>query len=239
MDTRTCGRKGRAALAACLAFGLAGCNPVYTIHSIASPSGEPSPVPDVSGFWELEGESSTVNATRVVEAVELNSGQCRNVTVHSLKGFPNVEPFATELVADEICFVPVAGHLIVQLRITASVPLYQQFLFRLDEESASFCGSIWADLVDWSDHHPAGTESHGLRFTRRQVGDDTELFVVSPGKEILSYLQARLPEAVKTCDARQDWRGWVTYVRLSPPRRPDTASAVEDRPQSHDPGVQR
>ena len=228
MDTRTCGRKGRAALAVCLAFGLAGCNPVYTIHSIASPGNEPSTGPDISGWWVLRNEDSAVNALRVVEAAELNVGQCRNVTIHSLKGFPNVEPFAAELVADEICFVPVAGHLVAQIRIAAGVQVYQQYLARIDDESASFCGPVWSDLVQWSDDHPEGTAAHGLQFTRRGGGDSTQLFVISRRGELLSYLETRLPAAAKACDERDDWEGWVTYVRLTPPRRPDTAGAVED-----------
>jgi len=231
MDTRTSLHRRRAALGLLLAIGLAGCNPVYTIHSIAEPSDEPSPVPDISGLWMLSGDDSTDNVLRVAE-LEYDVGQCRNATVQSL----GTIPFADEPVGDEICFVPVAGHLIVQFRTTGQVQVYQQYLIKFDKESMSFCAAIWSDLVDWSNDHPRGTSTHGLEFTRRGGGDSAQLFVISRPSDLLSYLEARLPKAVQACDEVDEHghSGWATYTRLTPPRPPDAAEAAATPPSSQE-----
>ncbi|MGB2818167.1 MAG: hypothetical protein WBC37_13180, partial [Burkholderiaceae bacterium] len=180
MDTRTPRRNGLAIVSIAVALGLVGCNPVYTIYSIAAPSDEPSTVPDVSGLWGPSDADSTSNVLRLA-AAEYDIGQCRNATIHSL----GATSFDDETVGDEICFVPVAGHLVAQVRTTGQVQLYQQYLFKFDQQSISFCDAIWADLVEWSDDHPEGSAAHGLEFTRRGGGDSTELFVISQRDELL------------------------------------------------------
>ena len=227
MDTRMSLRRHRAALGLFTVLALAGCNPVYTIHSIAEPSDVPSAVPDVSGLWVQSDPDSTGGVLRVAE-VEYDVGQCRNATVHSL----GLTSIGDETVAGEICFVPVAGHLIFQLRTTGQVQLYQQYLFKFDKASVSFCTAVWSDLLEWSDHNPRGTAAHGLEFTRRGGGDSTELFVISQRSELLSYLEAKLPEAVQACDeADEDGHsGWVTYNRLTPPRQSDVSDGTDTSP---------
>lgn len=226
MDKRSSGWKCRAALGVSLVLGLAGCDgPVYTIHSIAAPSDEPSTVPDISGLWML-AESTWPSEVLRVTQLNYDVSECRDATVHSL----DVTPLGDGQLADEVCFVPVAGHLILQLRTVGTVPLYRHYLVKFDQKSVSFCGGIWADLEDWSDEHPTGTEAHGLRFTRRGVGDSTELFVISPPSELLSYLEVRLPAVAKACD-EVDENGdsnWLAYLRLTPPRKPDAGGSVEE-----------
>ena len=231
MDSQSSLRRDRAALALFVMLGLAGCNPVYTIHSIAVATDEPSPVPDVSGLWVQSDADWSYNVLRVAE-VEYDVGQCRNATVHSL----GTTPIDDEPIADEICFVPVGGQVIFQLRTTGQVQLYQQYLFRFDKESISFCGDIWSDLVEWSDDHPQGSAAHGLEFTRRGGGDSTELFITSRPNELLSYLEPRLSQAAKACD-EADEEGhteWITYVRLTPARQPDAADAADTSPLPQD-----
>ena len=225
MDTRISGWKCRAALALCLAFGLSGCAVVYTVHSIAAPSHEPSTVPDVSGLWMLRDDPWPSEVLSVT-ALEYDVGQCRDATIQSLGPIPSTD----DIVADQICFVPVAGQLVLQLRTVGTVQLYQHYLVRLDQESVSFCGTVWSDLVEWSEDHPGGTAAHGLVFTRFGVGESTDLMIISPRSALLSYLEARLPAAVKVCD-KVDEEGdsnWVTYIRLTPPRQPDAAGAAEE-----------
>jgi hypothetical protein len=231
MDTRTLGRNGLAVFSIVALLGLVGCDSVYTIHSIAGPTDQPSAVPDVSGLWVQNVGDSTGGVLRVSEA-EYDVGQCRNATVYSL-GLTSIDD---ETVAGEICFVPVAGHLIFQLRTTGQVQLYKQYLFRFDKASVSFCGAVWSDLLEWSDHHLSGTAAHGLEFMRRGAGDSTELFVTSRRSELLSYLEATLSKAVQACDeADEDGSsGWVTYHRVTPLRQPDPAGAVGDLPSPPD-----
>jgi hypothetical protein len=214
-----------------LVLGLAGCNPVYTIHSIAAATDEPSPVPDVSGLWVQSNTDWTENVLRVAE-VAYDVGQCRSATVHSL----GTTPIDDEPIADEICFVPVGGQVIFQLRTTGQVQLHQQYLFRFEQESMSFCADIWSDLVEWSDDHPEGSAAHGLEFARRGGGDSTELFITSRPNELLSYLEGRLSQAAQACD-EADEEGhteWMTYVRVTPPRQPDAADAADTSPSPPD-----
>lgn len=227
METHTPRRNGLSVVTIAVALGLVGCNSVYTIHSIAAPSDEPSTVPDVSGLWGLRDAESTSNVLRLA-ATEYDIGQCRDATIHSL-GATSVDD---ELVGNEICFVPVAGHLIAQMRTTGQVQLYQQYLFRFDQESVSFCDAIWADLVEWSDKHLDGSTAHGLEFSRRGLGETTEMFVISQRDELLKYLEARLPAVANACDESDEegHNDWITYIRLTPPRRAGVADAADTSP---------
>jgi len=157
---------------------------------------------------------------------------CRGGSYHSL----GTTPIDDEPIADEICFVPVGGQVIFQLRTTGQVQLHQQYLFRFDQESMSFCADIWSDLVQWSDDHPEGSAAHGLEFARRGGGDSTELFITSRPNELLSYLEGRLSQAAQACD-EADEEGhteWMTYVRVTPPRQPDAADAADTSPSPPD-----
>lgn len=226
MDTRTSLRWHRAAAVLLWVLWLAGCNPVYTIHSIAGSSDEASLVPDLSGLW-VESDATATSDVLHVEEVGDHAGQCRNANIRMI----GMARFSVQEYADEICFVPVAGRLIAQVRTIGEVQLYQQFLFRFDEESVSFCGSIWSDLVTWSADHPEETAAHGLEFTRRRGGESGEVFVISPPSALLRYLEARLPEEVKACDKADDegHTEWLTFVRLTP-RRPSVGIAEDASP---------
>lgn len=223
MDTRTSLHRNRTGLALMLVLGIAGCDSVYTIHSIASLSDEPPSVPDVSGLWAPSG-ATWVDGVMRSTAVEYDIGQCRDVTI-SVLGATSV---ADETVGDEICFVPISGYLIAQIRTTGQVQLYQQYLFKFDEKTISFCDKVWTELLQWSDDHPHATAGGGLEFGRRG-GDTTELFITSPRDAVREYLVPRLPEILKACDEvdEEGDSGWITYVRLMPPRRPDAAGAAD------------
>lgn len=225
MDTRTSFRRHRAALALFMVLALAGCDSVYTIHSIASPSDEPSTVPDISGLWAVDADPTGVVLR--VAAAEYDIGQCRDATIQLL----GESSFDDETLGDEICFVPVAGHLVVQLHTTGQVQLYQQYLFKFNQRSVSLCDAIWADLLSWSNEHPKAPAAYGLEFGRRG-GDTTELFVTSSRNALLKYLEVRLPEAAKACDKvdEEGDSGWRTYIRLTPPRRRDAAGAADTSP---------
>lgn len=219
MDTRTSLRRHRAALGLVMVLALTGCDSVYAIHSIYEPSDEPSTVPDVSGLWAPSGPDSKTMVLRIA-AEDYDIGHCRNADIRLLGTTTEDE----ETFGDQICFVPVAGHLAAQVRTTGQVQLYHQYLFKFDQQSMSFCDAIWADLLEWSDEHPQASAAHGLEFARRGWDSGTQLFVMSSSDALRSYLEARLPKLAKACDEDNDeGPRWGTYTRLTPSRQPDAA----------------
>jgi hypothetical protein len=226
MDTRTPGRNGLAVLSIVVVLGLVGCDSVYTIHSIAEASDQPSAVPDMSGLWAPDDIDSTSMVLRIA-AEDYDTGHCRNADIRLL-GATNDEEVTF---GDQICFIPVAGHMVAQVRTTGDVQLYQQYLFRFDQQSMSFCDAIWADLLDWSEEHPQASAAHGLEFVRRGWEDGTQLFVTSSSDALRAYLGARLPKLARACDEDNDeGPRWDKYQRLTPPRQPDPEGAVDELP---------
>ncbi len=234
MDTRTSLRRHRAALGLFMALGLVGCDSVYTIHSIAEPSNEPSTVPDLSGLW-APSDTDLAGVVLRISAEDYDIGHCRNADMRLLLANTGEE----DPIGDQICFVPVAGHLVAQLRTTGGVQLYQQALFKFDQQSMSFCSAIWADLREWSEEHPQASAAHGIEFARRERAvwfifevEVTDLFVTSSRNALLEYFDARLPEVAEACDKvdEEGHSGWVTYIRLTPSRQPDAADADDTSP---------
>jgi len=216
METQTPARHCRVALAMFLVVGLVGCDSVYTIHSIDEPSGEPSAVPDLSGLWAPSDAASTSAVLRIA-ADDFDNGHCRNADIRLLGSSSQEwdQPFG-----DQVCFVPIAGHLIAQFRTTGQVQLYQQYLFKFDQESISFCDAIWSELLEWAEDHPATSAMHGVEFERRGWEDGTQLFVTSSSEVLRGYIAARLPKLARACDGDdEDSPQWATYTRMTPPRQ--------------------
>lgn len=222
MDRRTPGREGCSVLAIVAALGVAGCDSVSTIHSIAAVGDRPTTVPDLSGLW-VPGDPDLAGLVLRIAAEDHDTGPCRDADIRVLSAYTDQDiP-----VGDQLCFVPVAGHLVAQLRSTGQVQFYQQALFRFDRQSLSFCAEIWTDLRKWAAEHPGASSAHGLEFTVRERQawlffdiTVTELFITSPRNSILEYFDSRLPAVAKACD-ELDEKGrsrWVTYTRLTPPR---------------------
>lgn len=239
MDKRTPGRNGLAVFSIIVALGLPGCGSVYTLYSIAAPSGEPSAVPDLSGLWTLT-DPRTSSVVLRISAEDYDVGHCRNVDIRLLSAYPHED----QPIGDQICFVPVAGHLVAELRAAGPVPLYQQALFKFDRQSISFCSAIWADLRKWSEEHPQASRAFGLEFARRErdvwivAGESTvtDLFVTSSRSAILAHLESRLKEMPKACDEldKEGHSGWITYIRLTPPRSLEAAAAADTPPLALD-----
>jgi len=238
MDTRTSLRRHRAALGLFMVLGLLGCDSVYTIHSIAEPSNEPSTVPDLSGLW-APTDTDLAGVVLRISAEDYDIGHCRNVDIRFLSAYTSEDRRIGEPIGDEICFVPVAGHLVAQLRTTGGVQLYQQALFKFDQQSMSFCSALWADLREWSKEHPHASAAHGMEFAHRERTvwfifelEVTDLFVTSSRNALLEYFEARLPKVAEACDKvdEEGHSGWVTYIRLTPPRQPDAADVDDTSP---------
>ena len=226
MPARHC----RAALVMIFVLGLVGCDSVYTVHSICGPSGEPSTVPDLSGLWAPSDADSTSVVLRIA-AKDFDTGHGRYADIRLL-GSSTTED---QPIGDHICFVPVAGHLVAQVRTTGQVQLFQQFLFKYDQQSISFCDAIWPELLAWAEDHPAASAVGGIEFGRRGWESGTQLFVTSSADAIRTYLEARLPKLAEACDAVADGGPrWATFTRITPPRRPVAAGAVDTKPLPRD-----
>jgi hypothetical protein len=218
-------------------LGLAGCaiDSAYTIHSIAEPSDGPSTVPDISGLW-VPSRPDLAGLVLRVAAEDYDTARCRNADIRMLSAYTNEE----DLIGDQICFVPVAGHLVAQLRLTGQVQFYQQVLFKFDQQSISYCEKIWTDLRKWYEEHPGASAAQGLEFAGRErkvwswFGDDTvtDLFVTSSRDAMLDYFESSLPAVRKACDEldEEGYSGWITFTRLTSPRPLDAADAADNPP---------
>jgi hypothetical protein len=229
MEMRTPARRCRAALAMFFALGLAGCDSVYTLHSICEPSDEPSTVPDLSGLWALS-DADAKGMLRIA-AEDYDVGHRREADIRWF-GASSQED---QTIGDAICFVPVAGHLVAEVRTTGQVQLFQQILFKFDQQSISLCDAAWVELLEWAGGHPEASAVHGIEFVRRGSTFGTEFFITSSANEIRTYLEARLPQLAKACDADDDdGPAWTTYTRLTPPRPPGDAVAIDTPPSTGD-----
>jgi hypothetical protein len=229
MKMRTPARGCRAALAIFVALGLGGCDSVYTLHSICEPGDGPSTVPDLSGLWK----PSDADASGVlrIAAEDYDIGRRRDADIRWF-GASSEED---QPMGDAICFVPVEEHLVAEVRTTGQVPLYQQVLFKFDQQSISFCDAAWVELLEWAGDHPEASAVHGIEFGRRGSTFGAEFIVTSSADAIRTYLEARLPKLAKACDAdHDDGPGWATYTRLTPPRRPVGAGAADTPPSPGD-----
>ncbi len=239
MDRHIPDRIDAAVVSIVAALGLAGCDSVFTIHSIAAAGDGPSAVPDISGLW-VPSDPQLAGLVLRIAAEDHDIGRCRNVDIHVLSAYTSEEiP-----IGDQICFVPVAGHLVAQLRASGQVQFYQQALFKFDQQSISFCEEIWTDLRKWSEKHPKASAAHGLEFVGRErevwiffdTVTVTDLFVSSSPNAILEYFESRLPEVPKACDEldEQGRSAWITYTRLTPPRPHETADEADTLPLPKD-----
>ena len=150
-----------------------------------------------------------------ITAEDHDTGHCRDADIRVLSAYTSED----NPIGDQICFVPVAGHLVAQLRPTGEVQLYQQALFKYDQQSMSFCEEIWTDLRSG----PWTIQRHS-RLTTRIRGSDrevwflvfkstvTDLFITSSRNAILEYFETRLPEVPKACDElnEEGHSGWIT-----------------------------
>jgi hypothetical protein len=140
---------------------------------------------------------------------------CRNADV-SLLGTMSA---TQETIGDQLCFVPIAGHFLLQIRSAGQIQLYQQFLFRYDQDSLSVCDAVWQDLLDWAHEHPTESSVHGLDFGTRRHEWGTEIFIISPADALRPYLEKIVPDLARRCDAGGDLSAsWTRFRRLTPPR---------------------
>ncbi len=209
METRTARHDRSAALLIVMILGLCGCEEGYTIHSIYQASSGPSPVPDLTGLWQ-SSEPGWHDSALQIAAQEYDVGHCRPADIRILDLQSNEDD---KVIGDEVCFVPIAGHMIMEIRSTGTVRLYQHFLVKIDQQSITSCGSIWVD---------------GLEYTiRSSPAADNELIVVSPTDALRNYLEVIVPKIASLCDEGvEEGPRWLSLKRLTAARVNEVA---EDR----------
>jgi hypothetical protein len=90
MDRQIPDRIGAAVFSIVAALGLAGCDSVFTIHSIAAVSDGPSAVPDISGLW-VPSDPQLAGLVLRIAAEDHDIGRCRNVDIHVLSAYTSPE----------------------------------------------------------------------------------------------------------------------------------------------------
>jgi len=227
MVKRTPGNGRLAVLSIFMSLLLCGCDDGYTIHSIYQPTPGSSTVPDVAGLWQLSdpGWSDTVLQ---IAAEDYDVGHCRFADIRILNMKSNEDDW---VIGDEMCFVPIAGHMIMQVRTTGDVRLYQDFLVKIDQDSITTCGSIWTQVMALNRDHPKQFSMKGLEYTTRSQFLGSEMIVTSPADEIRAYLEANLPKIARTCDdGDEKVQHWATLKRLTPARQAEEAEDISPSP---------
>ena len=136
------------------------------------------------------------------------------------------------MIGDEICFVPIAGHTIMQVRTTGEARLYQHFLVKIDQDSITTCGSIWGQLMTLNRHHPTQFSMEGLEYTiRSSPFSGNEMIITSPTDELRAYLEVNVPKIARLCDEEnEEGPGWSTLKRLTPERVEDVTEGSSPSP---------
>ena len=228
METRT-PRRGRiAVLTIVMILGLAGCDEGYTVYSIYQPTPGASSVPDVTGLWQ-SSDPGWHDTVLQIAAKEYDVGHCRSADIRILDLRSNEDDW---LIGDEICFVPIAGHMIMQVRTTGEVQLYQHFLVKIDQQSIASCGSIWARLIKLNRDHPARVSMEGLEYTiRSDLPRGNEMIVTAPTDELRAYLEVNVPKLARLCDEGvEEGPRWSSLKRLTPARVQEVAEEPSPSP---------
>jgi len=227
METRTLGPGHIGVLSILMILGLCGCDDGYTLHSIYQATPGTSSVPDVTGLWQAS-DPGWHDTVLQIAAEDYDVGHCRLADIRLLNMKSNEDD---ETIGDQMCFVPIAGHMIMQVRTTGDVPLYQDFLVKIDQDSITTCGSIWAQLMALRRDHPTQFSMEGLEYTIRGVFFGNELIVTSPPDVLRAYLEVNLPKIARTCDeGDEEGQHWATLKRLTPARVQDDAEASSPSP---------
>lgn len=214
METRTPGHGRNIVLSLLMLLGLCGCDEGYTVHSIYQPSPGASSVPDVTGLWQ-SSDPGWHDTVLQIAAPEYDVGHCRSADIRILDLRSNEDDW---LIGDEICFLPIAGHMIMHVRTTGEVQLYQHFLVKIDQQSIASCGSIWAQLMKLNRDQPARFTLDGLKHTiRSDLPNGNEMIVTSPTDELRAYLEVNVPKLARRCDeGEEDGPRWGSVKRLTP-----------------------
>jgi hypothetical protein len=227
METRTRGHGHLAVLSIFAILGLCGCDDGYTIHSIYQPTPGSSTVPDVAGLWQ-SSDAQWNDGVLQIAAKDYDVGHCRFADIRILNMKSNEDDW---VIGDEICFVPIAGHMIMQVRTTGEVRLYEDFLVKIDQDSITTCGSIWTQLMALKRDDPEQFSMEGLEHTIRGQFLGNEMIVTSSTDALRAYLEANLPKIARTCDEGDEkLQHWVTLKRLTPARPVEEAEDSSPSP---------
>jgi hypothetical protein len=220
METRTLGHGRLAVLSLFTILGLCGCDDGYTIHSLYQATPGTSSVPDVTGLWQ-SSDAQWNDGVLQIAAEDYDVGHCRFADIRILNMKSNEDDW---VIGDEICFVPIAGHMIMQVRTTGEVRLYEDFLVKIDQDSITTCGSIWTQLMALKRDDPEQFSMGGLEYTMRGQFLGNEMIVTSSTDALRAYLEVNLPKIARTCDEGDEKvQHWARLKRLTPARVEEAA----------------
>ncbi len=227
METRTPANVRFAVLSIFVILGLGGCDDGYTIHSIYQVSPGTSSVPDVAGLWQ-SSDPGWHGSVLQIAAQDYDVGHCRVADIRILD-MHSIEDDA--VIGDEMCFVPIAGHMIMQVRTTGQARLYEDFLVKIDQASITTCGSIWAQLIALRRDYPTQFSMEGLEYTIRGQFFGNEMIVTSPTDQLRAYLEVTVPKIARMCDeGNEEGPGWTRLERLTSVRVEDDAEGSSPSP---------
>jgi hypothetical protein len=219
---------GVAGLVLSAALGLGGCTDVITVHSLDSYAPDTMPaVPDLSGIWvttDLD-EISYVALQFVADAYDVAG--CREVQATLLQTDPDNPPQA---IGNRVCFIPVAGQLLAEMRSADTVPMHRHFLVRVEDNALAVCGGT-SDILPLYLLAAADMDAAvaGLDYTVREERYDKLIVVTSKPEQLLAYFERVLPRIAEVCDKyTESETGWLTFRRVTPLRKDE--SATEEPP---------
>ena len=228
METRTLGHGRLAVLSIVTILGLCGCDDGYTIHSLYQATPGTSSVPDVTGLWQ-SSDPGWHDTVLQIAAEDYDIGHCRVADIRILD-MHSIDD--DTVIGDVICFVPIAGHTIMQVRTLGEARLYQHFLVKIDQDSITTCGSIWGQLMTLNRHRPTQFSMEGLEYTiRSSPFSGNEMIITSPTDELRAYLEVHLPNIARTCDEEdEEGQHWARLTRLTPARPAEKAADSSPSP---------
>ena len=219
---------GVAGLVLSAALGLGGCTDVVTVHSLDTYAPDTLPaVPDLSGIWVMTSleDIGYVPLQFVADAYDVAG--CREVQATLLQTDPDNPP---QTIGDRICFVPIAGQLLAEMRSNDLTRMYRHFLVRVEDNALALCGGTSDILPLYLLAAPDMDDAlQGLDYTVREEHYDKLIVVTSKPEQLLAYFERVLPHIAEVCDkSAESGLGWLTFNRVTPLREDE--SAIEAQP---------
>jgi hypothetical protein len=219
---------GVAGLVLAAVLGLGGCTDVVSVHSLDGYAPDTLPaVPDLSGIWVMTSleDLDYVALQFVAEAYDVAG--CRDAQATLLQTDPDNPP---QTIADRICFIPIAGQLLAEVRSNDSARMYRHFLVRIEDNALAFCGGT-SDIQPLYLLAAADMDDalQGLDYTVRKESYDKLIVVTSKPEQLLAYFERVLPRIAEVCDKGvESGPGWLVFKRVTPLREDE--SAMEEQP---------
>jgi len=124
------------------------------------------------------------------------------------------------LLEGRACLTEVGGNAVVEISTQTNPVLHLQYLVRLEAAEISVCEwrTVWGLAWDLTQNDASEAGLDGLEYTRREVDEYEQIFLISDGEKLRAYLDANLQRLIDYCDEGDG--DWQVLRRVTPALQP-------------------